>query len=129
MTRTHSWKQTVVKKEGHEGRAQGAPDEDHLDQGLDELHPALLLVRDVVEPHEAGRRVLLVLHEGADDEERLQHEGVDGVAVCGAATHHRVRVGRGAHQAGARVTGLHNITLLTQLHRYTLVLSLMKLFV
>ena len=60
--------------------------------------------------------LLLVLHEGADDEERLQHEGVDGVAVCGAATHHRVRVGRGAHQAGARVTGLHNITLLTQLH-------------
>ena len=73
--------------------------------------------------------LLLVLHEGADDEERLQHEGVDGVAVCGAATHHRVHVGRGAHQAGARVTGLHNITLLTQLHRYTLVLSLMKLFV
>ena len=60
--------------------------------------------------------LLLVLHEGADDEERLQHEGVDGVAVCGAATHHRVRVSRGAHQAGACVTGLHNITLLTQLH-------------
>ena len=73
--------------------------------------------------------LLLVLHASADHEERLQHEGVDGVAVCGAATHHRVRVGRRAHQAGARVTGLHNITLLIQLHRYTLVLSLMKLFV
>ena len=73
--------------------------------------------------------LLLVLHAIADHEERLQHEGVDGVAVCGAATHHRVRVGRGAHQAGARVTGLHNITLLTQLSCYTLVLSLMKLFV
>ena len=73
--------------------------------------------------------LLLVLHAGADHEERLQHEGVDGVAVGGAATHHRVRVGRSAHQAGARVTGLHNIILLTQLHRYTLVLSLMKLFV
>ena len=71
--------------------------------------------------------LLLVLHAGADHEERLQHEGVDGVAVGGAATHHRVRVGRGAHQAGARVTGLHNITVLTDLH--CLVLSLMKLFV
>ena len=71
--------------------------------------------------------LLLVLHAGADHEERLQHEGVDGVAVGGAGTHHRVRVGRGAHQAGARVTGLHNITLRTDLH--CLVLSLIKLFV
>ena len=83
MTRTHSWKRTVVQEEGHDGRAQGVRDGDDLDQGLDQLHPALLLVRDVVEPHEAGRRVLLVLHEGADHEERLQHEGVDGVAVGG----------------------------------------------
>ena len=29
---------------------------------------------------------LLVLHEGADHEERLQHEGVDGVAVCSPET-------------------------------------------
>ena len=126
MTRTHSWKQTVVKKEGHEGRAQGAPDEDHLDQGLDELHPALLLVRDVVEPHEAGRRVLLVLHEGADHEKCLQHEGVDGVVVGVADTHPRVRVGRGAHQTGARVTGLHNIICIIYTPRLRLFSSLMK---
>ena len=57
--------------------------------------------------------LLLVLHASADHEERLQHQGVDGVAVGGAATHHRVRVGRRAHQAGARVTGLCHITLIT----------------
>ena len=124
LTCTHSWKRTVVQEEGHDGRAQGVRDGDHLDQGLDQLHPALLLVRDVVEPHEAGRRVLLVLHEGADHKERLQHEGVDGVAVGGAGTHHRVRVGRGAHQAGARITGLHNITLLT--HRGCVSLSILS---
>ena len=56
--------------------------------------------------------LLLVLHAIADHEERLQHEGVDGVAVGGAGS-----VSAGAHIKLALVSLV--CTTLHYLHSYT----------